>query len=275
MADATLAQPVVQHIDQHGQVVNGQIIGETETTEQESEEPVLDIQINNVVCSFSTRCHLNLKKLAMEGSNVEYHRQHGMLNMRIRRPFTTASVWSSGKITCTGATSEDFAKVAARKFARKIQKMGFRVRFSNFRVVNVLGTTSMPFSINIANFSRDRKEASYEPELHPGVTYKIKNPKATLKIFSTGSITVTAPCVANVQSAIEYIYPLVCNYKAGPRRITSAQLSKIAKQKRQLQQHNRNSFPNVQQYNFADEDEDFDSEYDSGEDDFESEESQD
>lgn len=32
---------------------------------------------------------------------------------------------------------------------------------------------------------------SYEPELHPGVTYRIKDPKATLKIFSTGSITVT------------------------------------------------------------------------------------
>lgn len=32
---------------------------------------------------------------------------------------------------------------------------------------------------------------SYEPELHPGVTYKLKEPKATLKIFSTGSVTVT------------------------------------------------------------------------------------
>lgn len=32
---------------------------------------------------------------------------------------------------------------------------------------------------------------SYEPELHPGVTYKLKVPKATLKIFSTGSVTVT------------------------------------------------------------------------------------
>ena len=41
--------------------------------------------------------------------------------------------------------------------------------------------------------------SSYEPELHPGVTYKLQHPKATLKIFSTGSITVTAPSVANVQ----------------------------------------------------------------------------
>lgn len=30
----------------------------------------------------------------------------------------------------------------------------------------------------------------YEPELNPGVTYRIKEFKATLKIYSTGSITV-------------------------------------------------------------------------------------
>lgn len=73
-----------------------------------------------------------------------------------------------------------------------LQKLGFRVKFNNFRVVNVLGTCSMPWAIKITHFSeRYRKEASYEPELHPGVTYKLKEPKATLKIFSTGSITVT------------------------------------------------------------------------------------
>ena len=45
------------------------------------------------------------------------------------------------------------------------------------------------------------------------MTYKIKEPKATLKIFSTGSITVTARSVANVQAAIEHIYPLVYEYQ--------------------------------------------------------------
>ena len=38
---------------------------------------------------------------------------------------------------------------------------------------------------------------------------QLKFPKATLKIFSTGSITVTAPSVANVQAAVEHIYPKV------------------------------------------------------------------
>ncbi|CAG2061161.1 unnamed protein product, partial [Timema podura] len=53
----------------------------------------------------------------------------------------------------------------------------------------------------------------YEPELHPGVTYKLKEPKATLKIFSTGSVTVTAPSVADVQAAIEHIFPLVYEFR--------------------------------------------------------------
>ncbi|XP_064607341.1 TATA box-binding protein-like 1 [Liolophura sinensis] len=181
----------------------------------DGEEPVIDIVINNVVSSFNTRCHLNLKRIAMEGVNVEYKRQNGMLNMKIRRPYTTASIWSSGKITCTGATSEDEAKIAARRFARILQRLGFNVKFCNFRVVNVLATCTLPFGIKITNFSRDNPQnASYEPELHPGVTYKIKSPKATLKIFSTGSITVTAPCVANVQVAIEHIFPLVYEYKS-------------------------------------------------------------
>lgn len=44
---------------------------------REEESPVLDIFINNVVCTFSTRCYLNLKKIAMEGAHVEYRRENG------------------------------------------------------------------------------------------------------------------------------------------------------------------------------------------------------
>ncbi|EFA04368.2 TATA box-binding protein-like 1 [Tribolium castaneum] len=177
------------------------------------EEPEIDIMINNVVCSFSVRCHLNLREIALNGINVEYRKENGKITMKLRRPYTTASIWSSGKVTCTGATSELQAKIAARRFARCLQKLGFKVRFNNYRVVNVLGTCSMPFAIKINSFSERHKEADYEPELHPGVTYKLQSPKATLKIFSTGSVTVTAPSVADVQAAIEYIFPLVYEFR--------------------------------------------------------------
>jgi len=183
---------------------------ETSKEAAENDAKEVDIVINNVVSSFNVRCHLNLREIALNGKNVEYRKEHGMVTMKLRRPYTTASIWSSGKITCTGANSEDQARIAARRFARALQKLGFNTRFRNYRVVNVLGTVTLPFAINIINFSQAHAgRASYEPELHPGVTYKIKDPKATLKIFSTGSITVTAPSVTNVQRAVEHIYPYV------------------------------------------------------------------
>ncbi|XP_032664425.1 TATA box-binding protein-like protein 1 [Odontomachus brunneus] len=213
----------------------GQLQPYVDTVEQEP--PELDIVINNVVCSFSVRCHLNLREIALKGSNVEYRRENGMITMKLRRPYTTASIWSSGKVTCTGATSEVQAKIAARRFARSLQKLGFKVRFNNYRVVNVLGTCCMPFAIKITSFSIYHKEnAEYEPELHPGVTYKLKDPKATLKIFSTGSVTVTAPNVASVQAAIEHIYPLV--YEFRKERTAEDELT-LATKKRKMRLNNQ------------------------------------
>lgn len=42
------------------------------------DEPEIDIVINNVVCSFSVRCHLNLRQIALNGINVEYRRENGV-----------------------------------------------------------------------------------------------------------------------------------------------------------------------------------------------------
>lgn len=64
---------------------------------------------------------------------------------------------------CIYLYSEEESKIAARKFARKLQCLGYTVRFCNFRIVNVLGTCSMPFRIKIASFSQKHpKDARYE-----------------------------------------------------------------------------------------------------------------
>ncbi|KAJ6218470.1 hypothetical protein RDWZM_009627 [Blomia tropicalis] len=181
---------------------------------QNSEDESVDITISNVVTNFNVKCHLNLRTIATKGSNVVYRRDQSIILMKLRKPNVTASIWSSGKITCTGATTEESAKCASRKVARVLQKLGFRVKFGGYRVVNVLGACRLPFGIKIHEFSDvNRPLASYEPELHPGATYRISELKAVLKIFQTGSITITAPSVRNVQRAVEYIYPLVYEYR--------------------------------------------------------------
>ncbi|KAL0967112.1 hypothetical protein UPYG_G00247930 [Umbra pygmaea] len=174
---------------------------------ESSNDVALDIIITNVVAVFRTRCHLNLRTIALEGVNVIYKPEYGKVLMK---PRITASIWSSGKIICTGATSEEEAKQGARRLARTLQKLGFKVRFADFKVVNVLAVCSMPFAIRLIDFTKNNRPiASYEPELHPAATYRIKTLKATVQVFSTGSLTVTGPNVQTVATAVEHIYPLL------------------------------------------------------------------
>lgn len=53
---------------------------------------------------------------------------------------------------------------------------------------------------------------SYEPEIHPAVTYRMPEFKATFKIFSTGSVTLTCPVLARIPEAIKKIYPMVLDF---------------------------------------------------------------
>ncbi|XP_034018381.1 TATA box-binding protein-like protein 1 [Thalassophryne amazonica] len=177
---------------------------------ESNNDSVIDVIVTNVVATFRSRCHLNLRTIALEGINVVYRPDAGKVTMKLRKPKITASIWSSGKITCVGATSEEEAKVGARRIARTLQKLGFEVRFSAFKVVNVLAVCHMPFGVHLNKFAnKNRPIVSYEPEIHPAAMYRIANLKATIQVHSTGCLTVTGPNVQNVATAVEQVYPLL------------------------------------------------------------------
>ena len=64
-----------------------------------------------------------------QARNAEYNpKRFAAVIMRIREPRTTALIFSSGKMVCTGAKSEEDSRMAARKYARIVQKLGFQVK---------------------------------------------------------------------------------------------------------------------------------------------------
>ena len=60
--------------------VNGGEGGDGGEQSQEEQKEV-DIVINNVVGSFSVKCHLNLRDIALRGHNVEYRRENGVRSL--------------------------------------------------------------------------------------------------------------------------------------------------------------------------------------------------
>ena len=142
---------------------------------EESTEIDINIKVNNIHCTFNVRCLLNIEDIMERGVNVELRKNRDHVTMQLREPPATATIWSNGKITCTGPRSEIDARIACRRIARILQNLGYPVRFRSFKIHNCHATVKLPFPIKTIDFSKAHPEASYEPELHTGVIYKVES----------------------------------------------------------------------------------------------------
>ncbi|OEL30067.1 TATA-box-binding protein 2 [Dichanthelium oligosanthes] len=103
--------------------------------------------LQNIVSTVNLDCKLDLKAIALQGRNAEYNpKRFAAVIMRIREPKTTALIFASGKMVCTGAKSEQQSKLAARKYARIIQKLGFPAKF---KIQNIVGSCDVKFPIRL------------------------------------------------------------------------------------------------------------------------------
>lgn len=172
--------------------------------------------LQNIVCTVSLGCKLDLKKIALHARNAEYNpKRFAAVIMRIREPRTTALIFSSGKMVCTGAKSEELARLAARKYARIIQKLGFQAKFLDFKIQNMVGSCDVKFPIRLEGLVLTHAQfSSYEPELFPGLIYRMFKPKIVLLIFVSGKVVLTgAKERSDINEAFENIYPILKGFK--------------------------------------------------------------
>lgn len=172
--------------------------------------------LHNIVATVNLECRLDLKMIALHARNAEYNpKRFAAVIMRIREPKTTALIFASGKMVVTGAKSEEFCRLAARKYARIIQKLGFPARFSEFTIQNMVGSCDIKFPIRLEGLAfAHGNYSSYEPELFPGLIYRMVRPKIVLLIFVSGKIVLTGAKVRDeIYEAFENIYPILSEFR--------------------------------------------------------------
>lgn len=173
-------------------------------------------QLQNIVSTVSLCCRLDLKKIALHARNAEYNpKRFAAVIMRIREPRTTALIFSSGKMVCTGAKSEEDSRMAARKYARIVQKLGFPAKFKDFKIQNMVGSCDVRFPIRLEGLVVTHSQfSSYEPELFPGLIYRMVKPRIVLLIFVSGKVVLTGAKVrSEIYEAFDSIYPMLKNFK--------------------------------------------------------------
>jgi len=173
--------------------------------------------IQNVVSTVNLGIQLDLKRIALRARNAEYNpRRFAAVIMRIRDPKTTALIFSSGKMVITGAKSEEEAKTSCKKYTRIIQRLGYgHAKFLDFRIQNIVASCDIRFPIRLESLAHAHNQfCSYEPELFPGLIYRMISPKVVLLIFVSGKIVLTgAKQRKDIYQAFSNIYAVLCLFR--------------------------------------------------------------
>lgn len=84
-----------------------------------------------------------------------------------------------------------------------------------------MASSDVGFSIKLESLQEEHKKFSrchYEPELFPGLIYKMEQPKVVLLIFTSGKIVLAgAKTRQEIYLAYQKIYPVLFNFKKKQR----------------------------------------------------------
>jgi transcription initiation factor TFIID TATA-box-binding protein len=152
-----------------------------------------DIQVVNIVVSTSLEHDVPLEKMAATLSNTEYNpEQFPGLVIRIKDPKTSALIFSSGKVVCTGARSMDKVEESIKKIIKSLEKIGIKIKIKpEIKIQNIVASGSIGMDLNLNTLAMKLDNTEYEPEQFPGLVYKLPMAKATFLLFSNGKIVCT------------------------------------------------------------------------------------
>lgn len=136
--------------------------------------------------------------------------------MRLREPRATALVFASGKLVITGTKSSHNSSLATKKIAYILERVGFQpASFINFKVQNIVGTVDVGFPIRLEGVAFAHPTfSSYEPELFPGLIYRLVQPRVVLLIFVSGKVVITgAKTEEQLVEGLKKVFPVLMEFR--------------------------------------------------------------
>ncbi|CAG0893961.1 unnamed protein product [Darwinula stevensoni] len=168
---------------------------------------MIQVNVRNVSATATlTPCRLDLlHHAALSIPNVIFKREY--LSISLRNPRVCINVFQNGKMVVVGGDSEEECRVAFLKVICKIKKLGYHVEMKYFKITNVMATCRLPFICKnhevVASFP---KNASYEPEISPGLNVRDEELHVSFVIHATGSVIIIAQNESNISVAVKKWY---------------------------------------------------------------------
>jgi len=150
------------------------------------------IKIENIVASMALSDHFDLLHISSSLENADYDKnKFPGLVYRIKDPKTAFLVFGSGKANCTGAKSIADVDTA------------IDITSKDYTVQNIVAGASLGTELDLDSIAIGLgfENIEYEPEVFPGLVYRINKPKVVVLIFRSGKLVITG---AKTQEECEF-----------------------------------------------------------------------
>ncbi|VWU50879.1 transcription initiation TFIID-like, putative [Hepatocystis sp. ex Piliocolobus tephrosceles] len=220
--------------------------------------PVTDIDnfdnVSNLSCNLS-----NINTSGITSDNIDLFNENSFsligetttnLNNINNKLIINVSLFSNGKIICTGNNSIEACKIAMKKIEKKLKELNYKnIKLKKIAITNILAVYNVGFSIVLPLFALYYKSVDYDPNVFPACKVKIamtsgddknsfekkksdnnyawcnvpnvKQPEknkvdiVSASIFSTGNITLTGgKSYENLQNCINILLPYLIKSKS-------------------------------------------------------------
>ncbi len=151
------------------------------------------ISIENVVASATIDQRLDLKDITKKFPDVEWNPdQFPGAVFRLKSPKTATLLFSTGKMVCTGAKSEELARKAVKTVVQKLRKGKIKIKKeATVTIQNIVASINLGGKVHLEQAARTLPRSMYEPEQFPGLIHRMLDPKTVILIFSSGKLVCT------------------------------------------------------------------------------------
>jgi len=155
----------------------------------------VEVKVENIVANARIADELDLKYIESKLEDAVFtKKKFPGLVYRTQNPKAAFLIFRSGKVVCTGSKTEEGVREVMDILAADLRRIGIEVaEHPEFRVQNIVASANVGKELNLGAIvvGLGLEGMEYEPEVFPGLVYRVDEPKSAILIFSSGQLVIT------------------------------------------------------------------------------------
>jgi transcription initiation factor TFIID TATA-box-binding protein len=168
---------------------------------------MVEVQVENIVVSFTILSSLDLPKLAEILPDATYNPDEvPVIVLYFSKPRSMVTLSSTGNVVMTGLKSMDEVHDVVKMVTDRLDVVGIQCdKTPEIMVKNVTVSTDLKQSLKLRHLAKFLETIEYNPRIFPGLVYKGDDQNTVILLFDSGKIVCNGIRLKDVTIALDNI----------------------------------------------------------------------